>query len=64
MRKAKLLEGRLNAQERLGQVLVDVIGEGSQRRDVDHLRGVLERPIQPLAEQLVDAGQKRGERLP
>ena len=29
VRKAKLLEGRLNAQERLGQVLVDVIGEGS-----------------------------------
>ena len=42
---------------------MDVVAERLERRDVDNLGHVLERPRLRLAHQLVDAGEERGEGL-
>ena len=61
---AHRLGERVDFAARLGQVLVDVRRQRLQRRDVDdpHLVGQ-SRQLGRLAEQLVDRGQERGERL-
>ena len=47
--------------QRPGQVLLDVVRKGPQRRDVEDLRLVGE--LRPLAQQRVDRREERGERL-
>ena len=49
--------------ERLLEVAVDVVAERLQRRDVDDLRHVLERPRLRLAHEVVDAGEEGREGL-
>ena len=49
--------------ERLDQILLDVVSQRLERRDVEHARPILKPPLESLAKQLVDAGEKRGERL-
>src|SRR3989449_10790149 len=44
--------------------LLDVVRERLQGRDVDHLRLVAQRPVEPLPQQRVDRGEEGGERLP
>src|SRR5213080_2097638 len=63
VRKAHRLEGVPDLGERLGQVLLNVVGERLQGRDVHHLRFVPQRPVEPLAEQGVDRRQEGGERF-
>ena len=50
--------------ERLGEVLLDVVGEGFQRRDVHHLDLVAQRALEPLPHQVVDRREERRERFP
>ena len=42
---------------------MDVVRQRLERRDIDDLRRSVSRPVEPLAHQLVDRGQKSGERL-
>ncbi len=49
--------------ERRFQVLLDVVRQGFQRRDVDDLGRVAERAIEPLLHQRIDRREKGGERL-
>jgi hypothetical protein len=49
--------------ERLVQVAPHVVGEGLQRRDVEDMRAIVERPGDGLAEELIDTGEEGGERL-
>jgi hypothetical protein len=48
--------------ERAREILLHVVAERLERRDVEHMRLVLERGAAP--QQLVDRPQERGERLP
>ncbi len=54
--EAYAFEGRL-------QVAVDVVAERLQRGDVDDLGRVGERPCEALANEVVDRGEKGGQRL-
>ncbi len=45
------------------QVAVDVVVEGLQGRDVQHLHTARQRPIQPLAPQGIEAGEEGGQGL-
>ena len=45
------------------RLLLDVVGQRLQRRDVDDERLVGQRRLDPLRNELVDRGEKRGERL-
>ncbi len=49
--------------ERRLEIFVDVVRERLQRRDVDDLHGVCERPVETLPDEVVDRGEKGGERL-
>src|SRR3989449_379529 len=62
--EAQLLQRAADFGERLGQVLLNVVRQRLERRDVDHLRLVGQWAIQPLAHQRVDRGEERRERLP
>jgi hypothetical protein len=57
----KRLVQRADLGQRSIEVLAHVVGEGSQRRDVEDLRGVGE--LRALPDQGIDGRQKRGERL-
>ena len=48
---------------RLREVLVDVGAQRLQRRDVDDAHFVGERPVAALLDEVVEGGEKRGERL-
>jgi hypothetical protein len=54
----------LNATARNGQVFVDVRAQRLERRDVDDADFVRQWRAQALLKQLVDASEKRRERLP
>ncbi len=58
-RPGRLLQGG----ERLAQVLLDVVREGLERRDVEDAGLVGERPLEPLAEERVETGEEGGEGL-
>ena len=45
------------------QVFLDVVGQGFEGRNVDHLRGVGQLRIHALPHQLIDAGEEGGEGL-
>src|SRR2546426_4441211 len=62
--EAQGFERAADLRERLGQVLLDVVRERLQGRDVDHLRLVPQRPVEPLPQQRVDRREEGGERLP
>ena len=49
--------------QRLLQVFLDVVAERFQRRDVEHLRMIIEFTRKGLFEEAIDAGEKGGERL-
>ena len=49
--------------ERRFEIAVDVVAERLERRDVDDLHSVRERPVETLADQVVDRGEEGGERL-
>jgi hypothetical protein len=54
-----------NLPARLGEVLVDVRGQGLERRDVDHAHFVRQPAFfHALDEELVDGREERSERLP
>src|SRR2546426_546471 len=65
IRQAQGFERAANLGERLRQVLLHVVGERLERRDVHHLRPVGERPppVQSLTQQRVDGGEERRECL-
>ncbi len=52
-----------NAGERRFQVAVNVVRQGLERRDVNHLGRVGQAPFEPLADEVVDGREERGERL-
>ena len=49
--------------EWLLEIFLDVVAERFQRRDVEHLRMVIEFTREGLLEEVIDAGEKGGERL-
>ena len=53
----------LNLPQRHLQVLLHIVAERFERRDVDHRRGRCKRAIDGLADQLIDTDEKRGQRL-
>ena len=61
--EAERRELRADARERRFEVLLDVVGERLQRRDVDDVRFVGQRGLDALAHQRIDRGEERGERL-
>ena len=63
VREPALAELRSNAGKRHLQVALDVVGQCLQRRDIDHLGGVLELPIKRLADQPIDSPKESRERL-
>ncbi len=58
-----LTRQRGNARERHVEVLVNVVAERFQRRDVEHLRRVGQAAVQTRAHEIVEADQERRERL-
>ena len=62
-RRTQLLGQRADLRQGNSQVLLDVVGEGFQRRYVDDLGGLGQTLVNPLAHQLVNAGQEGGQRL-
>ena len=54
---------RENFAQRSFEVLLDVIAQGLQRRDVQHLSAVARRTVECLAYQAINADQERGKRL-
>ncbi len=42
---------------------MDVVGERLERRDVDHLSSVAQPTLEPLADEIVNGGEKRRQRL-
>ena len=63
VRQAAAPQFLADAGERKLQIAVDVVGERLERRDIDDLRRVGQPAIQPLADQIVDRGEKRRQRL-
>src|SRR5690606_27400807 len=63
--KAQTLQLLSDASQRPLEVEVDVVGQRLERRDVHYLSGVRQFSAggQPLTHQLIDRGEKRGERL-
>src|SRR4029077_21076944 len=61
--KPHRLEPRSNPGDRLREVLLNVVRERLERRDVYHLDLVQQRSVQPLPEQRVDRGEEGGESL-
>ncbi len=58
------LAGHLqNFAQRDFEILLDVVAEGFERRDVEDFGAVLQVSGQGLANQAIDAGEKRGQRL-
>ncbi len=55
--------GVANFDQRLVQVFLDVIAERFQRRDIEHLRLVVEFTLKGVFEKPIDAGEKGGEGL-
>src|SRR5687768_14808289 len=53
-----------NFSERLLEVFLNVVAERFQRRNVEHLRMVIELTRERLFEEMIDAREKRGKRLP
>ena len=45
------------------QIEADIVRQRLQRRDIQHLRFIGQRPVYALAHQVVDGGQKGGQRL-
>src|SRR5262249_34436105 len=45
------------------EILLDVVVQRAQRRDVDDVDAVFELPLQPEPAQMVDGPEKRGQRL-
>src|SRR5437773_2527850 len=56
-------QGRPYALERRLEVLLDVIRQRLEWRDIDHLGLIRQAAVEPLADQRVDGGEKGGERL-
>jgi hypothetical protein len=52
-----------NARKRRLEILLDVVRQRLQGRDVDDARFVRQSPLTALARQLIDHGQERGQRL-
>src|SRR5688572_18593752 len=50
--------------ERSLEVFLNVVAERLQRRNVEHLRMVIELSRERLLEEMIDAREKRGKRLP
>ncbi len=61
--QAARLQLRPDAGQRRFQVALDVVGQRLQRRDVEHLGGVGERPLHALADQRVDRREEGGQGL-
>jgi len=62
-RRAAIGQPLADAVEGSGQVSVDVVCEGLQRRDVETVDGVVEATVSLTVEQFVDDGGEGGERL-
>ena len=60
---SRLTSQRRYLLQRSGQILVDVVGEGLQGRDVYHLGLVGKAAGEPVPDQGIDTGQERGKRL-
>src|SRR5437016_4312991 len=56
--------GGADAVERLAQVLLDVVVEGPERRDVDDVDAVFQSTIGGEAVQVIERPEERGQRLP
>ena len=52
-----------DAGQRRLQIFLDVVGQRLQRRDVDDLRFIRQRPLEPAPHQFVDRREERGQRL-
>ena len=52
-----------NLAQRAFEVFLDVVAQSLQRRDVEHFGAVVQIAGQRLADQAVDAGEKRGQSL-
>ena len=61
--KAARREFLANAGERDFEVFLDVVGERLERRDIDDLRLIFEAAFEALFYEVVDRGEKGGERL-
>ena len=61
--QAQLLEHAPDLDQRLGQILLDVVRKRLERRDVHHLRPIGQSPGETLPQQRIDRGQERRERL-
>ena len=64
VRQAQLLQRAADLGERLGEVLLNVVRERLEGRDVHHLGLVPQGAVQPLTKQGIDRGEERRERLP
>ncbi len=63
IRQAALFQRRADAGDRRFEILLDVVGERLQGRDIDDLRRIGERAVEALAHQPVDRREEGGERL-
>ena len=62
--KAERCELRADSRERCCEILLDVVGQGLQRRDIDDERLIRQRSLDALSHQTIYGREERGERLP
>ena len=58
IRQAVLQQGVADAVQRQFEILVDVVRQGLERRDVEHLCLIRQRRVQSVAHQLIDGGEE------
>jgi len=63
LREAHRLQLLLDPGQRFLQILLNVVRESFERRDVNDLGGVFKPSFQPLSYKIVDSRQKRGKRF-